>query len=1039
MLFSITTGRRGQGRRAPEVRSAQIRKMKTLSGLKTERLEDRIALAISTWSGAVNDLWSNPGNWDTLPNPGDTLVFPAGASVTIPENDFPAGTVYESIAINADDYVLDGNAIGISSGVTATYPTGDVAILFLDVNFNGPFPGISVSSPGSRLDVRGSISTSASELTKGGAGVLAFGKAQTYTADTIVNNGAIWVDFPIASSVKLNPTTELAGDGALAALTSTGGIVQPGKAGIGILEVNSLSLDSDSNYIISLFGPSASGYGRIASTGAVNLGSADLTVNLNYTPVGADEFRIIDNLGSSPINGTFAGLPEGSTIMLGSAPFKISYVGGDGNDVTLTHQIVTTTSLTSTVNPTVYGQSLTLVAGVGTPPGTGTPTGSVQFFSGATLLSTVPIDVTGTATFVTSALEVGTNALTAVYLGAGNYLTSTSPVLQQVVDQAETTVTLVGAPNPSQIGQSVKFTATVQAKNPGSGVPTGTVNFFAGAVQIGSGTLDGTGKAELTTTGLPLGTSQITARYLGDSRYVNSVSTEFPQVVNKITTTSTVTSSANPANPGVNVTFTATVAAGQGFPTPTGSVNFMNGTTVLATVPLDAQGKATFASSTLPIGTNAITVSYAGVGDFGASTSSVLSQVINKVATTTTLTTAPNPSNFGGGVILTATVTPNLTGYPAPTGTVQFLNGTTVLGTGTLGADGKATLTVATFAVGTQSLTATYQGDTNNATSTSTAVSQVVNKANSTVTLTPSTNYVTAGGMVTFTAKVTPSTSGVTTVPTGQVRFVVNGVTFAIKSLTNGEATYSASGFQLGLGVDSIKAEYVGDTNFAAATSPDVTVVAGTDDERWLNQVFLQVMFKPIDYQSLVKWDDRLQRGSSRACVVTKIRNTPLGRQMLVQQSFNEYLGRDGTEDEIRMVQGAAQRTRTSPRAIVLGTPEFYNDIGDGTPEGYVTALETVLGTTFSPRASAMIVHQLNAGEPPFKVAEHVLTSRTGRRALIEQMFQQVLGRDATDRELAAFSWQETRGVYWRQQQSYLLASKEFYEMAIAEPGFVAE
>jgi len=509
-------------------------------------------------------------------------------------------------------------------------------------------------------------------------------------------------------------------------------------------------------------------------------------------------------------------------------------------------------------------------------------------------------------------------------------------------------------------------------------------------------------------------------------------------VVSKIATTSTVTSSTNPANPGATVTFTATVAVGTGLPKPPGSVSFLNGSTVLATVALDADGKATYATSTLPIGTNSITVSYAGNDDYAASTSSVLSQVINKVGTTTVLTSVPNPSSLGQSVILTATVTPNLTGYTAPTGTVQFLSGTTVLGTGTVGADGKATLTVSTLAVGTQSLTAAYQGDANNATSTSTAVSQVVNKATSTVTLTPSTNYVTAGGMVTFTAKVTPSTSGVTTVPTGQVRFVVNGVVFAIKSLVNGEATYSASGFQLGLGVDTVKAEYVGDTNFEAGTSPDVTVVAGTDNERWLNQVFLQVVFQPIDYQSLVKWDDRLQRGSSRACVVTKIRNTPLGRQMLVQQSFFEYLGRDGTEDEIRMVQGAAQRTRTSPRAIILGTPEFYNDIAGGTPENYVAALESVLGTTFSQRASAMIVHQLNAGEPPFKVAEHVLTSRTGRRALVQQMFQQVLGRDATDRELAAFSWQETRGVYWRQQQSYLLASREFYDMAIAEPGYVA-
>jgi hypothetical protein len=271
------------------------------------------------------------------------------------------------------------------------------------------------------------------------------------------------------------------------------------------------------------------------------------------------------------------------------------------------------------------------------------------------------------------------------------------------------------------------------------------------------------------------------------------------------------------------------------------------------------------------------------------------------------------------------------------------------------------------------------------------------------------------------------------------VRFIVNGVVLATRTLANGEATFTTNGFGLGLGVDEVTAEYVGDTNFNGAESSAVTVVAGTENERWLNQVYLQVMFRPIDYQALAKWTDRLQRGSSRACVVTRIRNTPEGRQMLVQQSFIEYLGREGTPDEIRMTMGAAQRTRTSPRAIILGTPEFYDEIGDGTPEGYVGALEAVLGTTFSPRASAMIVHQLNAGEPPFKVAEHVLTSRTGRTALIQQMYQQVLGREATERELAGFLWQQTRNVYWRQQQSYLLASEEFYLAAIEEPGFVPE
>lgn len=1033
MFFSLKTSRRGQTRQNTEVRSAQIRRMRTMTGLTNERLEDRLALAISTWSGAVDNLWSTPGNWDTLPNAGDTLVFPAGASNLNSVNDFATGTSFESIAIDSAGYDISGNAIAITAGITASYGSGS-STLGLGLDFTEVFPGISVSMPGTELVIEGSIESIAS-ITKGGSGVLTFASAQSFTSALVVNNGALWVNQTIGAPVELNAGAVLAGNGSIFALASTGGIVQPGQAGIGVLAVaNGALLDPDSDFVVSLNGPGAAGFGQLAVGGPITLGSAELIVNLNYTPVGADVFKIVDNQGTSAVVGTFAGLPEGSTIMLGSAAFKISYVGGDGNDVTLAHQVATTTTLNSNANPSVYGQSVTLTAEVDSTAGT--PTGAVQFFSGATLLSTVTLDATGTATYVTSALEIGTNDLTAVFIGTGGYGTSTSPVVEQVVNQASTIIAVIGEPNPSQLGQSVKFTATVQASNPGSGVPSGTVNFYNAGALIGTGTLNSSGKAELTLTNLTIGTHEITAEYVGDTRYTGSQSTEYPQVVNKIATTATIVSSANPASPGASVTFTATIAPSiSSLPKPTGSVNFMNGSTILATVPLDAEGKAVYSTSTLPIGTSSITVSFAGNDDYAASTSSVLSQVVNKVATTTTLTTSVNPSDFGASVTFTATVTANQTGYPAPTGTVEFRNGSTVIGTGTLDSNGKATLTTTALPVGTNQITAVYQSDTNNATSTATAVAQVVGKAASAVSLTATTNYVTAAGLVTFTAKVTPAASGTSAIPTGQVRFLVNGNVVALKTLANGEATYTTNGFQMGLGIDTITAEYVGDTSFNASNSSAVTVVAGTDNERWLNQVFLQVVFQPIDYQSLVKWNDQLQRGSSRTVVATRIRNTPLGRQMLVQQSFYEYLGREGTQDEIRMVQGAAQRTRTSPRAIVLGTPEFYNEIGDGTSEGYVVALETVLGTTFSPGASAMIVHQLNAGQPPFKVAQSVLTSRTGRQALVQQLFLQVLGREPSDQELAAFSWQESRGVYWRQQQSYLLASEEFYELAIAEPG----
>jgi hypothetical protein len=83
---------------------------------------------------------------------------------------------------------------------------------------------------------------------------------------------------------------------------------------------------------------------------------------------------------------------------------------------------------------------------------------------------------------------------------------------------------------------------------------------------------------------------------------------------------------------------------------------------------------------------------------------------VNKAATTTTLTSAPDPSSAGQTVVFTATVT-----SPAgsPTGTVSFFEGSTLLGTATVGAGGVATFTTATLSAGTHTLTATYSGDGN--------------------------------------------------------------------------------------------------------------------------------------------------------------------------------------------------------------------------------------------------------------------------------------------------------------------------------------
>jgi len=206
-------------------------------------------------------------------------------------------------------------------------------------------------------------------------------------------------------------------------------------------------------------------------------------------------------------------------------------------------------------------------------------------------------------------------------------------------------------------------------------------------------------------------------------------------------TTTVLTSSPNPSASGHSVTFTATVTANNASSDPsgpTGTVTFNKcptaacGTTAsLGTGTIGAGGKATFSTSSLPVGTTYVEAVYPGAStNFTGSTSNVVAQVVPgaTIGTTTALTSTPNPSALGNPVTLTATVT-KTSGSGTPTGTVRFYLGSTSnppIGTGTLNASGKATFVTSSLPVGTDSLYAVYAGDTNFSGSTSPVRSQVV-------------------------------------------------------------------------------------------------------------------------------------------------------------------------------------------------------------------------------------------------------------------------------------------------------------------------
>jgi Bacterial Ig-like domain (group 3)/Beta-propeller repeat len=188
---------------------------------------------------------------------------------------------------------------------------------------------------------------------------------------------------------------------------------------------------------------------------------------------------------------------------------------------------------------------------------------------------------------------------------------------------ATTTTALLSSLNPSTYGQAVTLTAVVSS-SVGAPPDGETVTFKKGTTVLGTGTLSG-GSASFTTSTLKAGTNSITAAYGGDSNFNGSTSKAVSQVVNKATTTTTLTSSQNPSNFGQFVTFTASVTP-QFSGTVKGSVTFYDGTTALKTVALSG-GVAKFTTSTLTSGAHSITSTYNGSANFTGSSASLTQRV----------------------------------------------------------------------------------------------------------------------------------------------------------------------------------------------------------------------------------------------------------------------------------------------------------------------------------------------------------------------------------------------------------------------------
>ena len=280
----------------------------------------------------------------------------------------------------------------------------------------------------------------------------------------------------------------------------------------------------------------------------------------------------------------------------------------------------TSTNLSSSLNPSRYGQSVTLTAVVSSS-GSGIPNGNVTFYDGANSLGTVLL-ANGTAALTTSALAGGTHSLTAAYAGGGFFEPSVSPVLVQTVARTGVSLTITSSVNPSFVNQSVTYSLVVAGNQ---APPTGTVTFKQGTKSLGTAGLIG-GEASVTTTFGKVGGYSIRASYSGDQNYLPKTSKVLKQVVNKYPTITTLTSSPNPSKKGQPVTLAASVSSGA--PSgATGSVTFRNGSTQLGKATLSA-GTAVLTTTKLPVGTLTIEADYSGDTQ-SAKSSGTTTQIVN--------------------------------------------------------------------------------------------------------------------------------------------------------------------------------------------------------------------------------------------------------------------------------------------------------------------------------------------------------------------------------------------------------------------------
>ena len=537
-------------------------------------------------------------------------------------------------------------------------------------------------------------------------------------------------------------------------------------------------------------------------SGNTTMPTGNVTLLDGLTPLGT---AVLSHTGLAAFQ-----LP-GSTLAVGVHNLVALYSGDTLNNGSNSSALVQTVSLALTIatvksslSPAPQGAPVILTATL-TSSG-GTPTGTVEFVDGTTNLGTSNLGSSGVTTLTTAVLSVGAHSITARYSGDALDATSVSAAFSQVIVPAASTIAFTSSANPSLSGSSL--TLSVLVRGTGS-QPVGAITLMEGSITLATQPMDQSGLASFSNTNFSIGVHNLMALYTGDADHAPNNAALTLRIVQG--TSTTLNSSSPLAVAGTMVKLTAAVAGRNNQPL-TGTVQFKDGPTVIASVSVDVSGTAVFDSSNLSIGSHSISATYSGDLLDQASASNSMVEIISIASSSTTLTTSANPSFAGANLNLVASVTGN---GIVPTGQITFLDAGSVLGVTRLDTSGSASLALSAFAPGNHNLIASYSGDSNDAPSVSFVVLQSIVKR-AVVTISSSANPSMFQSSLTITVTVAGGLSQY--LPTGMVTLYDGDTKLGTGSLNALSVTYFALSAP-SLGQHVLTATYSGDASNSTATS----------------------------------------------------------------------------------------------------------------------------------------------------------------------------------------------------------------------------